>query len=233
MMKENYTTSPPAVYVQQSQPVGASYNPNPVYTATGYPASTDPYASQNNYNNYGTGSGGVVGVNNPRPPQGRWRDDLCECSKNCFPSCYCVCCCCWGYYLMAQSKAFFLMLCFLNFFTVAEKTACMSFRNAIWIGLIIWLICLILEIIFPAVSVLGWVTLIVAIIFGINLRLHVVRQENIASNTCSDICIGLWCHCCSVAQSTCLCLLFHFQLTSSLLVFSRKASVWLYESFRW
>jgi hypothetical protein len=104
-MKENYTTSQPAVYVQPSQPVGAGYNPNPVYataaTATGYPASTASYPS--NYNNSG-GGGGFVGVNNPRPTQGRWRDDLCQCSTNCYPSCYCVCCCCWGYYLMAQSK---------------------------------------------------------------------------------------------------------------------------------
>ena len=39
-----------------------------------------------------------------RPPIGRWRDSICDCANNLFPSCYCVCCCYYGMWLVAQSK---------------------------------------------------------------------------------------------------------------------------------
>ena len=40
-----------------------------------------------------------------RPPIGRWRDSICDCTNNLFPSCYCVCCCYYGMWLVAQSKS--------------------------------------------------------------------------------------------------------------------------------
>lgn len=36
--------------------------------------------------------------------EGKWKDELCDCGNNLFPSCFCAACCCSGMYLNAQSK---------------------------------------------------------------------------------------------------------------------------------
>ena len=36
--------------------------------------------------------------------EGKWKDGICDCGNNMFPSCFCAACCCSGMYLNAQSK---------------------------------------------------------------------------------------------------------------------------------
>lgn len=51
----------------------------------------------------------------PRPPAGRWRDSICDCFNNLYPSCYCPCCCCYGMWLVGQSKLIILFTHFYKF----------------------------------------------------------------------------------------------------------------------
>lgn len=46
----------------------------------------------------------LQGSHTVRPPEGRWRDSICDWGNNLFPSCYCACCFFYGMYLVAQSK---------------------------------------------------------------------------------------------------------------------------------
>lgn len=110
--------------------------------------------------------------------EGRWKDGLCDCGNNMFPSCFCATCCCSGMYLNAQ---------------MAQKTGFMTFRNTLIAYLFAWIFAVLLGIGFlPSLFALG---------FGIFLRLHIVKKYQITSPPCcGETCAALCCYTCSVAQ---------------------------------
>lgn len=79
----------------------------------------------------------------------------------------------------------------------------MNFWSVISLTCIIWFIAFILYIIFPASGVMWWMMGIFSLIFGITLRLTIAQRDaiNTPGGCFTELCIGLWCAPCSIAQS--------------------------------
>jgi hypothetical protein len=86
----------------------------------------------------------------------------------------------------------------------------MNFRNVLWMISAVYLLSIILQLVFGG-ALITYLPMFFAIFFGIALRLHIVRRENIRSNECGECCIGFWCLPCSTAQSK------HFSASSCII----------------
>jgi len=110
--------------------------------------------------------------------EGKWKDELCDCGNNMFPSCFCAACCCSGMYLNAQ---------------MAQKTGFMTFRNV--------LIAYGFACVFAILLGIGFLPGLFALAFGVFLRLHVVKKYQITSHPCcGEACAAICCYVCSVSQ---------------------------------
>jgi len=109
---------------------------------------------------------------------GKWKDDVCDCGNNLWPSCFCSFFCCGGMWLSAQ---------------MAHKTGFMTFRNALIAYAFAWIFALLLGISFlPSLFITG---------FTIFLRMHIAKKYQInQAPCCGECCCAFWCAPCSVAQ---------------------------------
>ena len=132
---------------------------------------------------------------NPRPAPGVWRDSLCDCGRNLFPSCWCSFCCCHGAWQlgMISERAGSCRLSVV----VISYTVFMVLMTIITIashGTAIGLTAVLLPYIFIG-------------LFAAWIRVHVVGHLGIrawsSSQTCNNItegCVGCVCTPCSIAQ---------------------------------
>lgn len=150
-------------------------------------------------------------------PLNRWSDNICDCAKNCYPSCFCTCCCCYGIYLVAQSKIKFVrkfitynikykMTYYFPFtFIVSEKTGFVSFSTILGAYGIVYLISIIVSASTGSVMI-TWFPMIFAFLCHLALRIHIAKKENIldcrSNPLLGECCMGFWCWYCSSAQST-------------------------------
>lgn len=82
--------TPEGVYNNQTRPVTVVGGPS-VSTVTG-PTVTGSVVM----------AGDSLAIRIPPPPPGRWRDGICDCFSNLFPSCWCSWWCMHGSYITAQ-----------------------------------------------------------------------------------------------------------------------------------
>jgi Cys-rich protein (TIGR01571 family) len=170
------------VYVQYSQPVAtspAAYSQQP--QAVGY--SAQPYGGQP-YGAQGQAYG-VQGQALQGPPQGHWKDGICDCCSNLYPSCWCATCCMHGAWITAQ---------------MAQKTNYASFRTILAVYWVIAIICWGVGIILGNT---GWFVLPAVFIWVLSwfLRVHVAKYYNITQNgSFVECCTAFWCCTCSLAQ---------------------------------
>lgn len=119
------------------------------------------------------------------PPIGRWRDGICDCCSNLYPSCACTFFC-HGNWLLAQ---------------VAQKSNYSKFSSVMIPYAIALIVCFFISIaygpifmIFPGCFV---------ILVNVYVRMHMVRKYEIngGGGMCAEVCTGLCCCCCSISQS--------------------------------
>mmetsp|Transcript_17225 Transcript_17225/g.25762 ORF Transcript_17225/g.25762 Transcript_17225/m.25762 type:complete len:214 (+) Transcript_17225:170-811(+) len=160
------TANPPShAYYVEASPA----NPATGYTATGT-------FSQN-------ASANLVRPSNPGPPQGRWKDDICNWASNLWPSCGCLCVV-FGGWLVAQ---------------IAHKTGYLRFDTIIMPYIIIYIIISILAIFFGNIVYL--VPFFIVFFLAMALRFHVVKKYNIAQYGCFlEFLIAFFCCPCSISQ---------------------------------
>jgi len=125
-------------------------------------------------------------------PVGTWGDNICDCTKNLFPSCYCACCVCYGIWLVAQ---------------MAEKTGFAKFNTVITVYVIVWTIAFIIEVVTGVGSgVLVWLPFICTLAYTCALRVFIAQRDSItdcgsgALGLTGECCTAFWCVSCSIAQ---------------------------------
>lgn len=203
------TTVPLTVDIVQGIVQGTPIQPNAPPVRTTY-----AYSGESNVP--------IGGVQRPvlGPPEGRWRDGICDCFTNLWPSCGCLFVCN-GTWIIAQSKYWVLFFnltvwnsvikfCFVCALTVAHKTGFTRFHNIAIPLLVLNIICFWVSLFFN--RGLYFIPLLVLLVLGVVLRLHVVKHYNIAGNCLQECCIGFWCWSCSIAQSKYCFLLCSFSL---------------------
>jgi hypothetical protein len=174
-MYEKEGMNNPPVVVQATIPQGTASNPVPIYgrpaSATSNPiyatapGSANPVYAQPTYPNADSNT------NRLGPPTGAWRDGICDCCTNLWPSCGCLLFC-HGAWILGQSKyiiccrAIFQRSSVLllkmkatelqfadgSFLSVSQKVGYIPFRNIMLPMLIIEIICF-----FCALFLGGWV----------------------------------------------------------------------------
>lgn len=123
-------------------------------------------------------------VNNYIPPHGRWKDGICDCCNNVWPSCYCSCACFHGAYLVSQ---------------IAHKTQFAQFRVLFTWYLVTLLTFIVLASIFDSLWMI-FPSLMVYLV-AISLRLHLVRIFDIRqSGDFVEFLTACCCCCCSISQ---------------------------------
>jgi len=109
---------------------------------------------------------------------GKWKDDICDCANNFYPSCFCSLFCCSGMYLNAQ---------------MAQKTGFMTFRNVLIAYGFAWIFALLLG--------MPFIVSAFVLTFGIMLRMHIAKVYQINQPPCcGECCCAFWCYTCSTAQ---------------------------------
>ena len=123
-------------------------------------------------------------VNNYIPPHGRWKDGICDCCNNIWPSCYCSCACFHGAYLVSQ---------------IAHKTQFAQFRVLMTWYFVTLLAFIVLSIIFNSL----WLIFpsVMVYLVAISLRLYLVRVYDIQqSGNFVEFLTACCCCCCSISQ---------------------------------
>ena len=177
-----------------------AYAHNDGLSGMGLMSGSESVASGNSsvaYHHGQQAGGGVAASRNPRPIPGVWRDSLCDCGRNLFPSCWCSFCCCHGAWMLGM---------------VSERTG--SLRLSVVVISYAVLITLVAFVNLGAHNYgLGTVFTMVLLPFVLMglysawVRMHVVSRMGIrawsSSHTCNAVlegCVGLLCTPCSVAQ---------------------------------
>ncbi len=151
------------------------------------------------------------------PPLGKWKDGLCDCFSNLWPSFGCSFLF-HSMWLQAQSMlimfSFRLRLYpdtkrFVISYAVAQKTGYCSFSAVFISYLVIYLIALAISLV-TGVPVFFFIVIILAWIFSIFLRFHVVSRYQIVSyGGFMECLVAFFCCSCSVCQSKLSCYFAH------------------------
>lgn len=162
----------------------------------------------------------IYGQNQPArnaPPTGMWRDGICDCCTNLWPSCGCVFI--WnGAWILAQSNqqnftydqlfTFWLtvLLPFRPFSSVSQKTGFASFRLVVIPLVIADVVCLVISV-FAGAQWVYFLPGIIVYILSILVRIHFVQKFALnQSHMVVEACTAIWCCPCSIAQSKFLAL---------------------------
>lgn len=98
---------------------------------------------------------------------------------------------------------------------MGQKLGYSKFKTVIYVFVFFWIIALIIQLT-AGHSTLIWLPMIIAFIYSLCLRMHIVRTEDITEcQNCpmvGEFCIGFWCWYCSVAQSKFPFFLLYLQL---------------------
>lgn len=169
---EQYAQRLQQIEVQQAQPLNVGASP----TA---PIQQPP----------ATGTGVYAGYDAPR---GHWRDTICDCGKNLWPSCCCVFLNGWGFLLMFYAGQ------------ISTRLGYVKLTHLVGVYALLLLICFFVSIAGSAQHQ-NWDAVylmpgLFTFIFLIMLRFQFVHFHNINENGCETCCIAFWCSSCSLCQ---------------------------------
>jgi Cys-rich protein (TIGR01571 family) len=186
MMQEKSDHNQASLY----PPVPPMGNGQPVYNQQGavYVQPTATYTNQNYNPQYNQPQQvmqhNVVGIPDIRH-NGKWRDSLCDCFNNLWPSCGCQIFVGHGAWLIGQ---------------ISQKLGFLSFNAVVIPFIILFIITWILQRWKENMSWLFWIPYLYILIIQVFLRFHFVRYYNISENGSFIECLI---SCCCFPCSTC------------------------------